>query len=78
MTIAEQKALKAYPENAKEVWGPLPGASKPCIIDDNLKYRVGYVEGYNEAITDAIDRLNEALDIDGSYLRELLTEPEKL
>lgn len=37
-------------------------------------YDVGYAQG----IDDAIDRLNEALDIDGSYLRELLTKPEEL
>ena len=51
MTI-EEKALKEYPKNEKKIWGPLDGAKEPCIVDDNLKYRIGYIKGYKQAIED--------------------------
>ena len=51
--IAKEKALKAYPEHKITVWGPLPGASKPNEIDDNLPYRTGYIRGYDQAKEDS-------------------------
>lgn len=51
MTI-EEKALKEYPKNEKKLWGPFEGASEPNIVDDNLKYRIGYIKGYKQAIED--------------------------
>lgn len=49
---AEERALEAYPQNEVIVYGPLPGANEPNRIDDNLKYRIGYIEGYNQAEKD--------------------------
>ena len=56
MSKAEKMALKAYPENIKELWGPLPGADRPSIVDDNLPYRKGYTEGYKQAEKDIIEK----------------------
>ena len=52
MTKAEERALEAYPQNEVIVYGPLPGANEPNRIDDNLKYRIGYAEGYEQAEKD--------------------------
>jgi len=52
MSKAAQRALEAYPQNEVIVYGPLPGANEPNRIDDNLKYRIGYIEGYNQAEKD--------------------------
>lgn len=49
---AEERALEAYPQNEIIVYGPLPGANEPNRIDDNLKYRIGYIEGYEQAEKD--------------------------
>ena len=69
MSKAEEKALEAYPENIKELWGPLPGAEKPSIVDDNLPYRTGFIEGYEQAMKDAEERIrNWELDFDDHYL----------
>ena len=52
MSKAAQRALEAYPQNEIIVYGPLPGANEPNRIDDNLKYRIGYAEGYEQAEKD--------------------------
>ena len=69
MTKAEERALEAYPQNEVIVYGPLPGANEPNRIDDNLKYRIGYVEGYSQAEKDLaqtwkdMKRISRILDI---------------
>lgn len=63
MTKAEERALEAYPKNEITVYGPLPGASEPNRIDDNLKYRIGYMEGYNQAEKDIKEWIEEQLTI---------------
>lgn len=50
--IVEEAALKAYPEEITTVYGPLPGASAPCIIDSNRPYRIGFKRGYEAAEKD--------------------------
>ena len=49
---AESAALKAYPEEITVAYGPLPGADGPCEFDDNRPYRVGFIEGYEQAEKD--------------------------
>lgn len=56
MSKAEERALEAYPQNEVIVYGPFPGANEPNRIDDNLKYRIGYIEGYEQAEKDTIER----------------------
>lgn len=69
MTKAEERALEAYPQNEVIVYGPLPGANEPNRIDDNLKYRIGYAEGYEQAKKDLaltwedMRRISRILDI---------------
>lgn len=63
MTRAEQRALEAYPQNEVIVYGPLPGANEPNKIDDNLKYRIGYIEGYEQADKDIKEWIEEQLTI---------------
>ena len=52
MTKAEEAALKAYPKEIIVAYGPLPGADGPCEFDNNLPYRIGYQEGYEQAEKD--------------------------
>lgn len=52
MTRAEEVAMKAYPKEIQVAYGPLPGADGPCEFDDNLPYRIGYQEGYEQAEKD--------------------------
>ncbi len=52
MTRAEEAALKAYPEELTTAYGPLPGASAPCIFDGNRPYRIGFKRGYEAAEKD--------------------------
>lgn len=49
---AEEAALKAYPKEIKVAYGPLSGADGPCEFDDNLPFRMGYQEGYEQAEKD--------------------------
>ena len=51
---AEEAALKAYPEELTTAYGPLPGASAPCIFDGNRLYRIGFKRGYEQAEKDII------------------------
>lgn len=59
---AEEKALKEYPPKMKKIWGPFEGANEPSIVDDNLKYRIGYVKGYEQAIEDFRVELDKLYD----------------
>lgn len=52
MTKAEERALEAYPEELTTAYGPLPGASGPCIFDGNQPYRIGFKRGYETAEKD--------------------------
>lgn len=52
MSKAEEKALKEYPVKMERYWGPFEGANEPCIVDENLMYRIAYVKGYEQAIED--------------------------
>lgn len=75
MPTSEQRAIEEFPYDDSE------GGDDECIQEEWNKVkekRKTFISGYNKAIDDAIDRLNEALDIDGSYLRELLTEQEEV
>ena len=70
----EQMAIDKFPYDESQ------GGDEECLKEEWKRIktnRKAFIAGYNQAITDSIDRLNEALDIDGSYLRELLTDPEE-
>lgn len=60
--IAEEAALKAYPEKTKVLWGPLPGANRPSVFDDNLSYRTGFIKGYEQAEKDMIKKIREQVE----------------
>lgn len=49
MNKAIEKALEKYPVKERVSYGPYPGASGPSKFDDNKPYRIGYIEGYQQA-----------------------------
>ena len=52
MSKVEEKALEIYPKKETISYGPLPGADEPCVFDDNLPYRIGFIKGYEKAEQD--------------------------
>ena len=55
MTRAEEQALKAYPR-AEDAWG------------DEWQKRVGFIEGYNQALQDLWHNVKDETPIDGERL----------
>lgn len=53
MTRAEQAALKAYPNDERKVFHSAFGTLE---IDKNAPYREGYIQGYEQAEKDTIER----------------------
>ena len=51
--ISEQKALEAYPINKLY--------NEQCMMDEdvNLEYRIGYEEGYDQAMQDFLEKACE-------------------
>ena len=72
MSIAKSRALE-YRNSRAKIYET--DDNETDIVAQYIEENA-FIAGYNKAIEDAINRLNEALDIDGSYLRELLTETE--
>lgn len=54
--------MEAYPEELTTAYGPLPGASAPCIIDSNRPYRIGFVKGYEQAEKDIIALIESIIE----------------
>lgn len=58
----KQKALGAYPEHKVTLYGTLPGASEPNIVDDNFRSRKGYIEGYAQCYKDYTYSLQKKME----------------
>jgi len=51
MSKAEDLAEKLYPKKEHVAYGPFP-CEEPNMIDANKPYRIGFVEGYQQATKD--------------------------
>ena len=62
--IAESKALEAYPEHRVTRYGPLytyDGTDTPSEYDENIVTRKAFIEGYNQAMQDFLEKACEWL-----------------
>ena len=62
--IAETKALEAYPEHRVTRYGPLytyDGTDTPSEYDENIVTRKAFIEGYNQAMQDFLEKACEWL-----------------